>query len=65
MKATNYNQPAPAPVAGFKTFEDLETYKLARDFRKAMYGVTSSAYDLSESGLDELLAEAPQPCSTL
>lgn len=37
---TNYNQPAPKPTAPFRTFEDLEVYKLAREFRKAMYGVT-------------------------
>jgi four helix bundle protein len=27
-------------TTGFKTFEDLEAYKVAREFRKAMYGVT-------------------------
>src|SRR5436853_1670072 len=26
--------------AHFRTFEDLEVYKLAREFRKAMYGVS-------------------------
>ena len=40
MKPTNYSQPPPAPTPDFRTFEDLETYKLAREFRKAMYGVT-------------------------
>ena len=40
MKPTNYNQPASQAAATFKTFEDLEFYKLAREFRKAMYGVT-------------------------
>src|SRR5690348_2016507 len=25
---------------GFKTFEDLELYQVAREFRKTMYGVT-------------------------
>lgn len=37
---TNYSQPPPKPADTFRTFEDLEVYKLAREFRKAMYGVT-------------------------
>jgi four helix bundle protein len=43
MKTANkslYERPAPETKIGFKTFEDLEAYKLARAFRKAMYGVT-------------------------
>ncbi len=40
MKPTNYSQAAPRPAQDFKTFEDLEVYKLAREFREAMYGVT-------------------------
>ncbi|MGH7952147.1 MAG: four helix bundle protein [Limisphaerales bacterium] len=31
--------PKPAPQM-FRTFEDLEVYRLAREFRKAMYAVT-------------------------
>jgi four helix bundle protein len=31
--------PKPAPQV-FRTFEDLEVYRLAREFRKAMYAVT-------------------------
>ena len=40
MKPTNYSQPSPAAKEPFKTFEDLELYRLSREFRKAMYGVT-------------------------
>jgi four helix bundle protein len=29
-----------SPASGFKTFEDLELYRLSREFRKAMYAVT-------------------------
>jgi four helix bundle protein len=29
-----------AEASGFQTFEDLDAYKAAREFRKAMYGVT-------------------------
>ena len=39
MKPTDYNGAAPKAPATFKTFEDLEVYKLSREFRKAMYGV--------------------------
>src|ERR1039458_9579709 len=31
--------PKPAPQV-FRTFEDLEVYRVAREFRKAMYAVT-------------------------
>jgi four helix bundle protein len=37
---TSYSQSPPRPSDTFRTFEDLEVYKLAREFRKAMYGVT-------------------------
>lgn len=40
MKSTNYSQPPPSAQESFKTFEALETYKLSREFRKAMYGVS-------------------------
>ena len=34
-------QPPTGPVAQeFRTFEDMEVYRQAREFRKAMYGVT-------------------------
>jgi len=40
MKRTDYNQSSDAGGAGFKTFEDLEMYQLAREVRTAMYAVT-------------------------
>src|SRR5438874_6002658 len=40
MKETDYKTPAPQPKEPFKTFEDLDVYKAAREFRKAMYAVT-------------------------
>ena len=40
MNPTNYSEPAPSVTDPFKTFEDLEVYRLSREFRKAMYGVT-------------------------
>ena len=40
MNPTNYSQPAPSVTEPFKTFEDLEVYRLSREFRKLMYGVT-------------------------
>jgi four helix bundle protein len=40
MNPTTYSQPAPSAKEPFKTFEDLEVYRLSRELRKAMYGVT-------------------------
>src|SRR5213592_1324985 len=39
MKTTNFKGPVSGRDQTFKTFEDLEVYKLSREFRKAMYGV--------------------------
>jgi four helix bundle protein len=38
----SYRQPPPAAAAQetYRTFEDLEAYRAAREFRKEMYGVT-------------------------
>ncbi|HEY1791270.1 MAG TPA: four helix bundle protein [Verrucomicrobiae bacterium] len=41
--AATYKQPLPAAAAvpeKYRTFEDLDAYKAAREFRKEMYGVT-------------------------
>ena len=35
----------------YKTFEDLEAYQLARDFRKAMYAVSRKLPELEKFGL--------------
>ena len=50
-KVTKTNGPAPTTAKKFQTFEDLEVYKAAREFRKAMYAVSrglpdSEKYDL-------------------
>src|SRR5882762_7210067 len=37
--------------SNIRTFEDLEVYKLAREFRKAMYGVSRALPDLEKFGL--------------
>jgi four helix bundle protein len=47
----NYSQSAPQSQGTFKTFEDLEVYKLSREFRKAMYGVTRRLPDIEKFGL--------------
>jgi four helix bundle protein len=36
---------------GYQTFEDLDTYKIAREFRKAMYGVARRLPDSENFGL--------------
>jgi four helix bundle protein len=45
--------PSASKTAGkeFQTFEDLEAYKVAREFRKAMYGVARRLPDLEKFGL--------------
>jgi four helix bundle protein len=39
MTSGTYSRPAPQGQRTFKTFEDLELYRLARAFRTSMYGV--------------------------
>ena len=43
---------------GFKTFEDLECYKAARAFRKAMYAVSRGLPDLEKFGLASQIRRA-------
>lgn len=43
--------PDDQPVAKFQTFEDLEAYQVAREFRKAMYGVARRLPDFEKFGL--------------
>ncbi|MDP9254406.1 MAG: four helix bundle protein [Verrucomicrobiota bacterium] len=40
-----------ASKSGFQTFEDLEVYKVAREFRKAMYAVTRQLPDFEKYDL--------------
>src|SRR6185312_733632 len=35
----------------YRSFEDLEVYKVARDFRKLMYGVAKTLPDIEKFGL--------------
>lgn len=37
--------------SSYQTFEDLDTYKIAREFRKAMYGVARRLPELEKFGL--------------
>lgn len=39
------------PIRKFRTFEDLEVYKCARDFRRAMYGVARTLPEFEKFGL--------------
>lgn len=41
----------PEAAPRFQTFEDLETYQVAREFRKAMYGVARRLPDFEKFGL--------------
>jgi hypothetical protein len=38
----------------FQTFEDLDVYKTAREFRKAMYAVSRRLPDFEEHVINEL-----------
>src|SRR3954451_4812369 len=42
----------------FKTFEDLEVYQVARDFRNAMYGVSRRLPDSEKFGLRSQMQRA-------
>src|SRR6266404_831340 len=42
----------------FQTFEDLEVYKIAREFRKAMYGVTRRLPDFEKYDLASQIRRA-------
>src|SRR5882672_4785720 len=44
--------------ASFVTFEDLEVYKAARGFRKAMYGVARQLPDFEKFGLTSQIRRA-------
>jgi four helix bundle protein len=50
-KVTNGNGPTPTTANTFQTFEDLEVYKAAREFRKAMYAVSRCLPDFEKYDL--------------
>ena len=52
MKSTKQNEEA------FRTFEDLEVYKKARQFRRSMYGVTRKLPDFEKYELSSQIRRA-------
>ena len=51
-------QSESAPEGSFQTFEDLEVYKAARQFRKAMYAVTRRLPDFEKYDLGSQIRRA-------
>jgi four helix bundle protein len=45
----------------YRTFEDLEVYQVAREFRKSMYGVSRRLPDLEKFGLASQIRRAAVP----
>ena len=59
FKATKVETPKPSRVtAKFQTFEDLEVYKSARQFRKAMYSVQRRLPDFENHELASQIRRA-------
>ena len=48
----------PGGTASFQTFEDLEAYQVAREFRKAMYGVNRRLPDFEKFELANQIRRA-------
>ena len=57
-KVTKGNGPTPTTAKTFQTFEDLEVYKAAREFRKAMYAVSRCLPDLEKYDLGRQIRRA-------
>ena len=57
-KVTKGNGPTPTTANTFQTFEDLEVYKAAREFRKAMYAVSRCVPDLEKYDLGRQIRRA-------
>jgi four helix bundle protein len=55
-----YGKPAPegATAQGFRTFEDLEVYQVAREFRKEMYAVARGLPAFEKFGLADQIRRA-------
>jgi four helix bundle protein len=51
-------QDAAGPRKKFRTFEDLEVYQVAREFRKKMYGVTRRLPDFEKFDLGSQIRRA-------
>jgi four helix bundle protein len=52
------DQSESAAKSGFQTFEDLEVYQMAREFRKAMYAVTRRLPDFEKYELASQIRRA-------
>src|SRR5689334_5514448 len=48
----------PTQSRDYRSFEDLEVYKNARDFRKVMYGVAKRLPDIEKFGLASQIRRA-------
>ena len=57
-KVTKGNGPTPTTTKMFQTFEDLEGYKAAREFRKAMYAVSRCLPDFEKYDLGRQIRRA-------
>jgi len=55
---TRGNGPTPTTTKMFQTFEDLEVYKAAREFRKAMYAVSRCLPDFEKYDLGRQIRRA-------
>jgi len=55
---TRGNGPTPTTANTFQTFEDLEVYKAAREFRKAMYAVNRCLPDFEKYDLGRQIRRA-------
>jgi len=55
---TRGNGPTPTTANTFQTFEDLEVYKAAREFRKAMYAVSRCLPDSEKYNLGRQIRRA-------
>src|SRR4029079_11923509 len=55
---TKGNGPTPTTANTFQTFEDLEVYKAAREFRKAMYAVSRCLPDFEKYDLGRQIRRA-------
>src|SRR6266545_529997 len=54
----NHSKQIPQPKDSFRTFEDLEVYKVAREFRKAMYSVAKRLPHFEKFGLANQIRRA-------
>jgi four helix bundle protein len=57
-KVTKADSPIPMTAKRFQTFEDLEVYKAAREFRKVMYAVSRCLPELEKYELGRQIRRA-------